>query len=128
MRALILYPLNTLAEDQMVRMRRTLNSRDENGKGARDWLDANRKGEQFQFQKEGTRAFTPISGKKKESNWTKHRSTAGLIREWESAKKQDRNDSLIYHVPCMDADSAEMWDRWSMQKTPRDIMITNYCC
>ena len=38
-RTLILYPLNALAEDQMVRLRKALNSRRSGGNGSLDWLD-----------------------------------------------------------------------------------------
>src|SRR5690606_1210338 len=50
----------------------------------------------------------------------------------EAAKKTVTNsarenlESLLYHIPCMDDNNAEMWDRWSMQDNPPDILITNY--
>ena len=43
-RALVLYPMNALAEDQMVRLRRLLDSPD-----SRAWLDENRAGNRFHF-------------------------------------------------------------------------------
>ena len=48
-RTLILYPLNALAEDQMVRLRKALNSRGSGGNGALDWLDKHRNGNRFYF-------------------------------------------------------------------------------
>ena len=52
-----------------------------------------------------------------------------LERGWNAAKEaaeKNHNPDLLYHVPCMDSDSAEMWDRFSMQQDAPDILITNY--
>lgn len=52
-----------------------------------------------------------------------------MQNEWKAAKeaaKENNNVELLYHVPCMENDSAEMWDRFSMQDNAPDIMITNY--
>ena len=53
-----------------------------------------------------------------------------LVEEWKAAKQaasqNEENRELLYHVPCMEKDSAEMWDRLSMQKNAPDILITNY--
>ena len=52
-----------------------------------------------------------------------------LERGWKAAKEaaeRSNNTDLLYHVPCMDSDSAEMWDRFSMQQNAPDILITNY--
>ncbi len=49
------------------------------------------------------------------------------LKDWESAKEEAQTSpELLYHLPCMEEDSAEMWDRISMQVTPPDILITNY--
>ena len=55
-RALILYPLNALVEDQMSRLRRSLD-----GPAARAWLAANRR-DRFTFGRYNGR--TPVSGKR----------------------------------------------------------------
>ncbi len=60
MRTMILYPLNALAEDQMIRLRKSLNSRRSNGKGALDWLDRKRQGNRFYFGR--YTGSTPVSG------------------------------------------------------------------
>ncbi|MBF0232532.1 MAG: DEAD/DEAH box helicase [Desulfamplus sp.] len=126
-RTLILYPLNALAEDQMVRLRKSLNSKNVEKTGARDWLDANRDGHRFYFGRYTGR--TPVSGKK--GNYGKQFSKEKELHEseWKSVRKafeETGEEGLLYHLPCMDDDSAEMWDRWSMQETPPDILITNY--
>ncbi|SVE02934.1 uncharacterized protein METZ01_LOCUS455788, partial [marine metagenome] len=54
-RALIMYPMNALVEDQLVRLRRSLDSTK-----ARAWLDSNRQGHRFFFGRYTGR--TPVSG------------------------------------------------------------------
>src|SRR5438874_1554230 len=62
-RALILYPLNALVEDQMIRLRQAADSVDnpDTGQpGARTWLDSQRPGLRFYFGRYTGR--TPVSG------------------------------------------------------------------
>ena len=40
--------------------------------------------------------------------------------------KAANDKELLYHIPCMEPDNAEMWDRFSMQEKAPDILITNY--
>ena len=54
-RTLILYPMNALVEDQLVRLRRALDSQ-----GARAWLDDNRGGHRYYFGR--YTGGTPVSG------------------------------------------------------------------
>jgi len=124
-RALILYPLNALAEDQMIRLRRALNGHQPDGKGSRDWLDQHRNGHRFYFGR--YTGQTPGKGTRSSDTAEFNKAKDSLHRSWESAKIQfaDRPEHL-FHIPCMDADSAEMWDRYSMQERPPDILITNY--
>jgi Lhr-like helicase len=124
-RTLILYPLNALAEDQMVRMRRSLNSHRVDFSGSRDWLDQNRKGNRFYFGR--YTGMTPGKGKRGVSVEYNVEKKA-LIDSWTSAKEKFElsNPDMLDHVVCMEDGSAEMWDRWSMQDNPPDILITNY--
>lgn len=124
MRAMILYPLNALAEDQMIRLRKALNSRRIEGIGALDWLDKNRKGNRFYFGR--YTGATPVSGSKEKSRSRLLEEKRQLTKDWEAAKNSNDGD-LLYHIPCMEQDSAEMWDRFSMQDNAPDILITNYC-
>jgi len=112
-RTLILYPLNALVEDQMIRLRKSLNSKSENKAAARDWLNNNRRGNRFYFGR-----YTGRTPKNKEE-YNKYK------RDWGAAVKTGKEE-LQYHIPCMDEDSAEMWNRSSMQEKPPDILITNY--
>ena len=54
-RALVLYPMNALVEDQLVRLRRALDSPQ-----ARSWLDSNRGGHRFYFGR--YTGATPVAG------------------------------------------------------------------
>ena len=118
-RTLIMYPLNALAEDQMVRLRKSLE--DENVK---IWLDENRKGNRFTFGRYTGR--TP--GKTSE---TKQKSLERFKGQWENLKKHKETnpkifEELKYSIPCTDENSAELIVRQDMQTNPPDILITNY--
>ena len=123
MRAMILYPLNALAEDQMIRLRKALNSRKTDGTGALDWLDKFRNGHRFYFGR--YTGATPVSGTKEKSKSRLAEEKRLLTKDWIAAKNSHDGD-LLYHIPCMEQDSAEMWDRFSMQDNAPDILITNY--
>ncbi|WP_076349593.1 DEAD/DEAH box helicase [Paludisphaera borealis] len=116
-RALILYPLNALVEDQMSRLRRSLD-----GPEAREWVAANRR-DRFTFGRYNGR--TPISGGRtpqKKAKWQdelrklqrRARSLSGL------------GDEVRQQFPSVDPDSGERWDRWTIQDNPPDVLVTNY--
>jgi DEAD/DEAH box helicase domain-containing protein len=114
-RALVLYPLNALAEDQMARLRQALDS-----DRVRAWLSARRPGHRFWFGR--YTGWTPISG-----------SPARDGAEGELRTELRRLSSLAARVAGTDAqrffprfDGGEMWSRWDMQDAPPDILITNY--
>ena len=128
MRAMILYPLNALAEDQMIRLRKALNSKEgEEGNNARSWLDSNRIGNRFYFGRYTGR--TPVSGIKNKVNKKLQEEKTEHERDWREVIEEvnkSGNKELLYQVPCMDDDSAEMWSRQQMQDNAPDILITNY--
>lgn len=119
LRALILYPLNALVEDQLRRLRQTLDNDQ-----VRGWLDANRGGNRITFGR--YTGLTPISGTEGPP------STKRLQKEliaMDQAYQQimagggATEDAKWYFA---NPDGAEMWSRWDMQDTPPDILITNY--
>ena len=123
-RGLILYPLNALAEDQMKRLRRSLSSGD-----AIDYLDTHFQKQRITFGR--YTGITPISGRPTDARKQKLRQEKeSLERDWKSAKGQAAktgNEEYLYDIPNMDeGNGAELWDRWTMQDTPPDILITNY--
>jgi ATP-dependent helicase YprA (DUF1998 family) len=113
-RALILYPLNALVEDQLARLRDGLD-----GAGARAWLRANRAGNRIYFGRYTGR--TPVSG---------NRSSAVTGRLRAELADAHRDAQLVAGTPAArffaNMDGGEMWSRWDMQDHPPDILITNY--
>jgi DEAD/DEAH box helicase domain-containing protein len=123
-KGLILYPLNALAEDQMKRLRRSLSSID-----AINYLDQQVPGARITFGR--YTGITPISGRESDVKKGKLKNIKEeMIRDWRSAKAkadQTGNVDYLYDTPNMeDGCNAELWDRWTMQRTPPDILITNY--
>ncbi|MDP2338930.1 MAG: DEAD/DEAH box helicase [Bacteroidota bacterium] len=135
-RALILYPMNALVEDQMSRLRRALDS-DE----TRTWLKKNAAGNSIYFGRYN--GNTPISGDLKkytpagvEINSKKVSELVKRLRkiDKDSAKVQEyitqqnilaaEAKELTSFFPRLDG--SEMRCRFDMQIAPPDILITNY--
>jgi DEAD/DEAH box helicase domain-containing protein len=130
MRALILYPLNALVEDQLRRLRKAL----ENPQ-IHNWLDQNREGNRITFGR--YTGQTPISGIVNPTNIGKLRQE---LRDMDQQRQQveqkiqearqqystlpEHIQELSYYFPLVDG--GEMWSRWDMQDSPPDILITNY--
>jgi DEAD/DEAH box helicase domain-containing protein len=121
-RALLLYPLNALIEDQLGRIREACA-----GPSASSWLDQHRSGQRFWFGR--YTGVTPVSGpqtsnaKRSELKRRLHE----MDLEWSRARTSAaaRSDPRILYY-FQDPDGSEMWSRWDMQDTPPDILITNY--
>ena len=119
-RALIMYPLNALVEDQLRRLRQTLDS-----DSALAWMDANRAGNRVTFGR--YTGQTPTTGAPGAKNRLGDlRAHMNAIERESAAVRAD--DSLPpdtrYYFPNIDG--GEMWSRWDMQAAPPDILITNY--
>lgn len=115
-RALVLYPMNALVDDQLKRLRRALDSAE-----ARAWLDENRGGHRFFFGRYTSR--TPVPGKPGNAN-KRRELERHLSRMAATAKEVASHETKRYFVPQIDG--AEMRSRWDMQLFPPDILITNY--
>jgi len=74
MRAIILYPLNALVEDQLGRMRTALDS-----DNARTWLQTRRAGNRFYFGRYTGR--TPVSGNQNAAKMARLRSELRLAQQ-----------------------------------------------
>lgn len=123
-RGLILYPLNALAEDQMKRLRRSLCSEQ-----AIEYLNHYLEGKRISFGR--YTGITPMSGQQTNAKKAKLKlERESLERDWKAAKSQaDKTgmEDYLYDTPNMEeVNGAERWDRWTMQSTPPDILITNY--
>ncbi|ALO16789.1 ATP-dependent RNA helicase DbpA [Salinivirga cyanobacteriivorans] len=139
MRAMILYPMNALVEDQMTRLRIALDS-----SPVRQWLNENTGGNTISFGRYN--GSTPIAGKLERLNedgipginTTKVNS---LMRELQAIERnqqkveeyirQERQkgnevDEKELKSFFQRLDGAEMRCRFDMQVAPPDIMITNF--
>ncbi|MDL5053455.1 DEAD/DEAH box helicase [Oscillatoria laete-virens NRMC-F 0139] len=122
-RAIVLYPLNALVEDQLRRLRIALDD-----DTVHQWLDRHRGGNRITFGR--YTGLTPVSGIETDQSRERLRK---ILREMQE-QRQDvlrtlQNDptsdlELQYYFPRLDG--GEMWSRWDMQETPPDILITNY--
>lgn len=115
MRALVLYPMNALVEDQLVRLRRALDSSD-----ARAWLDVHRGGHRFYFGRYTGK--TPVPGTPDNRNAVYR--LRRYLNEIDRRSRRVATDDRRYYVARVDG--AEMRSRWDMQAHPPDILITNY--
>lgn len=127
MRALILYPMNALVEDQLTRLRKALDSDD-----AREWLNENRPGQRFYLGRYNS--LTPVAGHERTKTGTPDRRrnellmtelrTAAEVRHAAEGHALTHGDpSVLEYFPRLDG--AEMHCRWDMQDSPPDILITN---
>lgn len=136
-RALILYPMNALVEDQMSRLRKALDSDD-----TRSWLTANTNGNSIFFGRYN--GSSPIAGelRKIKDDGTVAVNTKKVNQLKERLKQVDVDATKVTeyiqqnNITGSEAkdlksffqrlDGSEMRCRFDMQLAPPDIMITNY--
>lgn len=123
-RALVLYPMNALVDDQMMRMRRALDS-----DAARAWFAKYRHGHRFYFGR--YTGATPVPGNPPEPR-TRSSQPLKNLRSYLAATEARSNRARVngddgkaaFFVPRLDG--AEMRSRWDMLLSPPDILVTNY--
>jgi len=118
-RALILYPLNALVEDQLIRLRRTTDS-----PASLAWLNQNHPDNRFYFGRYIGR--TPIAGERGGSLDRLRRELKQIDSEATQAERQIQNGREELRYYFQNLTGGEMWSRWDMQEAPPDILITNY--
>ena len=132
-RALIVYPMNALVEDQLSRLRRALDSPE-----ARSWLADNRGGNRIYFGRYNS--STPVPGheyRKPNQHGRQSPDSARIERLVDGLRAADRaaqvadkysrkpgKEDVRYFFPRLDG--SEMRSRWDMQDAPPDILITNF--
>lgn len=122
LRALLLYPLNALVEDQLSRIRRACNAPE-----AAAWFDKHSPGNRFWFGRYV--GSTPVAGLSSNDS-ARQRLRARLqamdadFSRAEDASRARGDGRILYHF--QDPLSSEMWSRWDMQEYPPDVLITNY--
>lgn len=118
LRALILYPLNALVEDQLRRLRKTFEH-----STVHTWLDHARGGNRITFGRYTSQTLMP--GK---PNRQKIKQLGEALSKQEQQQQLlvhcQSDPDLAYYFPRVDG--GEMWSRWDMQENPPDILITNY--
>lgn len=134
-RCMILYPLNALAEDQMVRLRKTLDDERPDGTGPKTWIRKNCHGSLITFGRYTGK--TPRIWEKKEKKIAKWEELETQIRE-NYGRYLDQNDleafnaykdirQIRFTIPNPISEvSAEINTRSEMKCSPPDILITNY--
>jgi DEAD/DEAH box helicase domain-containing protein len=132
-RALILYPMNALVEDQLTRLREALDAPE-----VRSWFQARRPGNRIYFGRYNS--ATPVPGHEyrrpnaqgqASPDRDKIEKLADVLRDMERSANaaearaaQTGEENIRYFFPRLDG--AEMRCRWDMQDSPPDILITNY--
>lgn len=117
LRALVLYPLNALVEDQLRRLRECVD-----GQAVHDWLDRDRDRNRVLFGR--YTGLTPVPGRRTKAKVGELRDELKeLEAQWKEIEATG-DPSLRYFFP--NPDGSEMWSRWDSQVTPPDILITNY--
>ena len=140
LRAIILYPMNALVEDQLSRLREALDSDEVHAAYAAN--DTFFKGNRITFARFNSQ--TPVSGHPQNPDGTPRasaqarlrkelkdaaRSFTELYKQWQAAPAGEKKDSakeLLSFFPRVDDLSTEMLHRWEMQRRPPDIFITNF--
>jgi hypothetical protein len=137
-RALIIYPMNALVEDQMTRLRKALDS-----DKTREWFDLYSSGNRIYLGRYNSTTpipgheFKPLNKRGKPSiNTGKLNDLKKTLVEASKASKaainyaNDPNNNDPYKQDVISffprLDGAEMRCRWDMQDNPPDILITNF--
>ena len=133
-RALILYPMNALVEDQLVRIRKALDS-----DPAHEVMDSYFGGNRIFFGR--YTSATPVTGHRShprnaQSRDERTRLTRRLERLYSFVSKAEEtlsqaheearrsgDDDLPFNFPRVDG--GELFSRWDIQETPPDLLITN---
>ena len=123
-RAMVLYPLNALVEDQMRRLRSALDSQ-----ATHAWMNEHRGSNRILFGR--YTGNTPVPGVRPGPG-SGGAVVQRLAKYMKNAEREDAKvaeaaqaDSQIrYHFQNLEG--GEMWSRWDMQVTPPDVLITNY--
>jgi DEAD/DEAH box helicase domain-containing protein len=137
-RALILYPMNALVEDQLTRLRKALDSDD-----ARSWLRENTGNNRFYLGRYNS--STPVPGDERDRPGARgvrpfnRKKIEDLIKRMQEAENAanaaysyandpnnddpDKSESIFFFSRL---DGSEMRSRWDMQDSPPDILITNF--
>ena len=122
-RAMILYPMNALAEDQLMRLRKLLDS-----DVTHSWLDENLSGNRFYFGRYTSAAQPSVQ----RAGLNSSRPKREVIRELgerlrvdaRQAERIEQNQAARFYFP--NPSGSELLTRWDQQVSPPDILISNF--
>lgn len=117
-RALVLYPMNALVEDQIVRLRRAIDS-----DSARHHLDVHADGNRFYFGRYTSRT-SPSARRTGRDRRVSGELRRSLNKLFEAEQRLVTRPDLAGSYPRVGG--GELHTRWDMQETPPDILITNF--
>ena len=127
-RAMVIYPMNALVEDQISRLRKILDS-----DAARDWFEKKRDGNRIYFGKytgESTPTGSEFNLKTNNRNRDKIEELGKLYKDIENNQRSIRNLPPEQYEEARylfsNLGGSEMISRWDMQSHPPDILITNF--
>lgn len=133
-RAIIMYPMNALVEDQMTRLRRALDCQE-----IRDYFDSKEglNGNRIYFgryngqtigKKRLSKATTKMKTQCQNELNNVLRNSQAIDRFLRNNPFNENNEDVKYIAPRLSPDSrtAEMITRWDMQEFPPDILISNF--
>jgi len=132
-RALIIYPMNALVEDQLTRLRKALDS-----DSAWQWFQHNRQGNKIytgrynnstpvaghEFNKPDRRGIRRPNRKKIDALTNALKTMDRDAHKAEQHAQQTGDPDTVFFFPKLDG--SEMRSRWDMQDSPPDILITNF--
>jgi ATP-dependent helicase YprA (DUF1998 family) len=140
-RALILYPMNALVEDQLTRLRKALDSQAARDTCRRHFNDNlvyfgryNSSTPPTGFNLHPTRAGNTEEEKKRSKRLATTRKALAAIaegqrkaREYDAGLAREREQDFVEETRFLfpSTDGAELNTRWDMQATPPDILVTN---
>lgn len=126
-RAIVLYPMNALVNDQLRRLRKILASEE-----AVEWQQKHLKGNLLYFGKYTGQTAVPghPGDATKRKQWAEYHDklvadTAALTEQVQRARQQGKRPTIeLSDWPSLTG--PEMLCRWDMQAAPPDLLVTNY--
>jgi ATP-dependent helicase YprA (DUF1998 family) len=123
LRSIIFYPLNALAEDQMVRLRKSLERQD-----VKEWYNRHQIKNQISFGRYISRTPKNKGDKKYKEIKFRWDSVKRIVDESTDQEQINKLNELLFTSPCCDKHSSELIDRESMQTPPLIFLLPIIVC
>lgn len=116
LRAIILYPMNALVNDQLRRLRRMLAA-----DRSLDWQNRHLNGNQIYFGSYTSQTRVPGPPHDPAKRKAMHAYLAQVSQQWNALDLRSQQDGFSPRL-----NGPEMLCRWDMQIAPPDVLVTNY--